>query len=670
MVFPRVKPVEMIGPPGGIDQSENPRPNSIFDGVNLDISKGYWETRDGWYEVAADFLSTAGKAACITEYVPDPRYDGSHYYCLIAAGINTAGNAIVFRELQNSVESARSLGSTIVAYGTDEQTRYSHVKGIWRYMEGTDVKYAPVIVFSNGVHPPLIYHQKDGLGTIEELDAVDGGTDLTFLKTPPRGKYMAIHMERLFMMNVPGHSNRIQWTTSTPLIYPVNCFAAAHFLDIGDGEEEITGCISFRGSLIIFKENSIWVLSGDGIGSKWNLQQVDKTVGAINGHSILNMDDSILFLAKSGVYEWAGGKARNISHPALRFLWDRFNWGHVGHMVPCAIHDTTNERVFFSVSSASDACDSWLVYDLKQKAWNRWGAWLNQSYLLSPGAPAGLYPVPDWGFESKHWGPEPMVLFMLDRDLVSNVGIYDKYAYGGSAVFWFLQTQRYFQEDPQTKILRYIAADLKMIGDWELQIVPLTDGESMSAAFARHVGTKWNIIVSDANQQEHEVEGTSNFQAVEDGPVDAWYTPRVYKLLDSEILEVATDVDKIKFTSNKATSGMGGNVIVVQEDENPVRAIDMHDFASRIYDTGTYDDAVFEELNFKKFTVGHRVMGRSFALYMTNCRDKSVPICSKLVMKGWGLWVIPKGILRPVGDVVPGAVGRTGDPSNPSKQVS
>lgn len=668
MVFPRVKPVEMVGPPGGIDQSENPRQNSIFDGVNLDISKGIWETRPAWYNVAADFLFIAQKSMCMTEYVPDPRYEGSHYYCLVAAGINTAGNAIHFRELQNSVEASRQLGSTLIAYGTDEQTRYSHVKGIWRYTEGIDVKYAPVIVFSNGVKPPLIYHQKDGLGTVEELDAVDGGTDLTFLKTPPRGKYMAVHKSHLFMANVPGHANRLHFSTSdSALIFPVNCFAASHWVDIGDATEEITGVISFRGSLIVFKENSIWVLSGDGIGGRWTWQQIDATVGAINGHSILDMGDSIFFISKTGIHEWAGGKARNISHPALRILWDRLVWEHNSHMVPHAIHDTTNERVLFCVSSASDVCDSWLVYDLKQKAWNRWGAWLNQTYLLNPGV--GLYATPDWGFEAKHWGPKPQVLFNLDRDLFTIKGPFDSYP-AASPIRWFLQTQRYFQDDPQTKILRHIGMDVKMTGDWELQVIPLTDGESMSAAFARHVGTKWNIIISDANQQEHEVEGTSNFQAEADGPVDAWYTPRVYKLLDSEVLEAATGVDKIKFTGAKSTVSMGGNVIVVPEDKNPVRAIDMHDFDSRIYDTGTYDDAVFEEPQIKKFTVGHRVMGRSFALYFTNCRDSTVPACSKLEMKGWGLWVIPKGILRPIGDIVPGAIGRTGDPSNPNKQVS
>ncbi len=51
MVYPRVKPVEMMGPPGGIDQSEQPRPNSIVDGVNLDVSNGFWESREGWYEI-------------------------------------------------------------------------------------------------------------------------------------------------------------------------------------------------------------------------------------------------------------------------------------------------------------------------------------------------------------------------------------------------------------------------------------------------------------------------------------------------------------------------------------------------------------------------------------------------------------------------------------------
>jgi hypothetical protein len=673
----------MFGPPGGIDQSKKPRPNSIYDGVNLDTSKGYWSSRPGLYRVKeyAIPLVTNWKLAGAFEFIADTRFDTCHYNAIIYPIVKTAstgGITVGVYELKNLVDAPAPTGHS-TGWGWDdnivrtEQERFSAVQSLLRYKEGeydegTDrYAYTPCLVMTNGRDPVLVYHQKDGEGVTEPLEAMVGGTDRVFLTEVPKGKWIASFMERTWLANVPGNGNRLHFsTTDTALVFSANCWAGDFYYDIGSGQEEITGIIPFHNVLVVFKENSIWTVSGTGEGGQWNIQCVDSQHGALNGHCIDDLGDRLVFMSKSGAYEWNGNISRSISHPYLEDLWRRLNWSQADHKVPSVVYDEQNQRLMFGVSITSKVIDSWLIYDLKLKSWNRWGAWYDQLYSFLPGGDVATYRTPDWAVATKKFAATPQVLFFLERALFAYSGAYDYDYTNRRSIHWFIRTQRYFIEDPSMKLLRYFKVSARQTGDWNMLVLPLVNGESIESSMRRRSPKKWNIVIDEISAQEHQVDGTSVFQTAADGPVDGWFYPLLYKHVDSQALVASSGADKIKFSGSISSSLMGGMLLILPEDKNPVRRFKMYEFASRLYNTGKYGDASMENLSFKEVTVGFRELGKNFAFLLTNAGIKEnnsyAEESSSLELLGWGLWVIPRGTLRPMaGRTI--AVGRTADPA-------
>jgi len=123
------------------------------------------------------------------------------------------------------------------------------------------------------------------------------------------------------MANLPESSSRVYYTApEVPSgAHIANSWPTHYYLDIGHGEE-ITGLLPHGEVLLVFTRRSIYMISGDGVGGQWNVDQVVNNVGAMPYCTTVG-DGIIYFMNEGGIYALANGSPVKISHPAIQDLW-------------------------------------------------------------------------------------------------------------------------------------------------------------------------------------------------------------------------------------------------------------------------------------------------------------------------------------------------------------
>jgi hypothetical protein len=251
-----------------------------------------------------------------------------------------------------------------------------------------------------------------------------------------------------------------------------------------------------------------------------------------------------------------------------------------------------------------------------------------------------------------------------DLGYLSDQKLYDEpnSAYG---ISWKIRTHPLLDGD-QYFLLRNIIFDAKKTGNWTLSCLPLREGESIEKAMIRNA-EKNNFIVSALSAAEHTVDGTSDFQAATDGPVDVWFLPQLTKYLDSVALVTATATNKIKFAATRDFLGnenpMPGSFLVIPEDTAPILTATMYDSDQSLYcptsggatPYGLYDSARIFPIEYQRIAMGANVTSRKISLLITNMGDDSEfmdcdfsiyvvqnPI-GRFDCRGWEIWVRPIG---------------------------
>jgi len=607
-----------------------------------------------WADLGAQWNAAP---TAIAEYVPDVRYDTSKDYCVIAL---VPENATVPFNIGARIANTRG-GSSISMHAEFQGTtkRFDHVRTLLRYHKRTDdagVKYydyAPVLLFSNGIEKPFVYHQiNSATGEFEVVESIDGGdSDITYLGDVPRGKYMTVFKERLFMFNVEGAGNRYFHTGPHESgVWCCNVWPSEYNADIGAGGEEITAVKVFRDVQVIFKEGSIWVLSGDGVDGVWNIQQVDGLNGALEW-CVEDVGDALIFANRSGVFAWSGGLAKRISHPHLEKLWPDLQFSGITQT------GFDPERRLFFLSTGFGLYGAGghqiLVYDLLHQAWTRWGTWRGDD-----GVPQDFGHVTMFARLDKFLD-RPILAFAKSEYLCMWGGDFDDGGTAGTApIHWLIRSQPFQDKQWRTAMARRITLDAEKTGLWNVWALVTVDGEGPVDAMRRRSAGKWNLIMDSANLASHAVNGQSQFMRSADGPVDVLFFPGNRKIGDSLPVVDSTDPDKMVFRSDLSSIGMAGFLLVVPEDTSGVVQFSMADGDTMGEPTG---DTVYQEPRFTKQSMGCNAIGRVFEVYLSNVGDPLVPTgegglpnYGKYAIegmpfraRGWGLWLVPTAGVRP-----------------------
>lgn len=125
----------------------------------------------------------------------------------------------------------------------------------------------------------------------------DATTFAAMAGTPPTGKYIISHKQRLFIANASGARSRIYYSdVGTP-----ETWGALSFIDVGKGDgDTITGLGILLDTLIITKENSVWALSGDS-STNFVLRRVTDEGGSSTMAGFALLRDTLAWMGKDGV---------------------------------------------------------------------------------------------------------------------------------------------------------------------------------------------------------------------------------------------------------------------------------------------------------------------------------------------------------------------------------
>lgn len=133
-----------------------------------------------------------------------------------------------------------------------------------------------------------------------------------------------------------------------------------------DGEP-LTGMKNFSGGLVLFKENSFHVLTGDD-PSSFAIKQISQEYGCLNNRSIAQFQDVLIFLDKRGIVEFNGSNINLIS-TKIDPLFKRINLD-AARIEACLTYDKLRNEVLCDIPiDGSTVNNITIVYDIIQKAW-------------------------------------------------------------------------------------------------------------------------------------------------------------------------------------------------------------------------------------------------------------------------------------------------------------
>lgn len=191
-------------------------------------------------------------------------------------------------------------------------------------------------------------------------------------------QYLRVHKNRVW---VAQGSTLYFSDAGLPTSFPVN-----NFINVNPGDgQAITGLEVTLDSLIVFKTDSIWIITGEPIGSangtligNLNLRKANSAVGCVAYRTIKKVDAVIFFMARSGLYIFENYQAKLISSTingtfknGMSITNQNMSWG---------LYSPVQKKYLLGFASpASGTPDQVLCYDLLVNQFTVWdhfpGAW-------------------------------------------------------------------------------------------------------------------------------------------------------------------------------------------------------------------------------------------------------------------------------------------------------
>ena len=159
----------------------------------------------------------------------------------------------------------------------------------------------------------------------------DGTTVSLVGGSPPHGRYLAAHKNRMWIAGTTSNPSRLYFSD----ILNIDSWPVLNFIDIAPNDGDvITGIMPLGDYLVISKGHSVWLLTGEGVNT-FSVRRIHADRGAYAPRSIVTMNGSLCFVSDDGVYlsdltqavliservkeTWAGLNLRRINQAANWF---------------------------------------------------------------------------------------------------------------------------------------------------------------------------------------------------------------------------------------------------------------------------------------------------------------------------------------------------------------
>lgn len=202
------------------------------------------------------------------------------------------------------------------------------------------------------------------------------GTTFTAVAAMPKGAAAVVHKERMYV--VPGVAAT---TNESRLIFSnagnFTTWSGTDFIDIkaGDGQHLID-LVVYQDNLLLFKEDSTYVLAYDIRPADAIVRQISTTLGTTKQHCVVNYENSVFFYHEGEVYEVINYDFNRIN-TKVPFFYDP--------TVP--VGGTFAEDVFLSILGDRLIVRYFnriYVYGLRTRTWTRWASANSKLHYFGP----------------------------------------------------------------------------------------------------------------------------------------------------------------------------------------------------------------------------------------------------------------------------------------------
>lgn len=199
------------------------------------------------------------------------------------------------------------------------------------------------------------------------------GTSYSIANSAITAQYIKIHKNRVY---VAGKNSSILYFSDagSPTSFPVNNFIQ---INTNDGQN-ITGIDDILDNLIIFKDESVWILTGEPLGSgnlttigNLQLKQANSAVGCSAFRTICKVQQTLFFMHYSGIYMLQNTSVVLISPFLKNTFQDGMNQAFI-NLAWGVFNPLENKYIIGYPSAASSIADSTIVYDLVTKQYTLW----------------------------------------------------------------------------------------------------------------------------------------------------------------------------------------------------------------------------------------------------------------------------------------------------------
>jgi hypothetical protein len=222
----------------------------------------------------------------------------------------------------------------------------------WSFDEMLDNVYA-----GNGTDPLISYN----------------GTSYIIANAGITPQFVKVHKNRIYCAN-KASSTLYFSDAGSPSSFPVNNFIQ---INTNDGQN-ITGISEILDNLIVFKDESVWILTGEPLGAgntttigNLQLRQANSPVGCTAFRTIQKVEQTLYFMHSTGIYALQNYSVQLISPLLQKTFASDMNPGFI--QLSWGIYSPAEKKYIVGYPSAANTTpDKALVYDLLSRQYAMW----------------------------------------------------------------------------------------------------------------------------------------------------------------------------------------------------------------------------------------------------------------------------------------------------------
>src|SRR5574343_599360 len=179
-------------------------------------------------------------------------------------------------------------------------------------------------------------------------------------------RYMEIYNNQLFMA---GFSSILSTVYFSDLGEPEGVYPDAFFEVRTNDGDRVTGLKAYNGNLLVTKENSVHLLSGDN-PENFLLREISTQYGSLSNRAIITWEDQVWMLDKKGVVEYNGANIKVVSDK-IEPIFKSMNIAAARDNATAQHVKFRNELWFSIPCNGATINNCTVVYDYLSQAWTK-----------------------------------------------------------------------------------------------------------------------------------------------------------------------------------------------------------------------------------------------------------------------------------------------------------